>query len=188
MLEFAYMGNSRADMYDKSWAIKAWLYSEERSTITFDLIPSKYFIGKPDGAIDLEPLFVMGKFEVAFRCEPFAYGGEQQASFVADAVTVNNSGTAETPPVITATFTAAASEWKVTLGSKYVRVVRDFLVGDLLEINCATGAVLVNGVRSMFFLDWQNSEFFALLPGPNTLTITPAAVCTATVSFKPRWL
>ena len=32
----------------------------------------------------------------------------------------------EALPVFEATFTAAASEWKVTLGTKYVRVVHNF--------------------------------------------------------------
>lgn len=188
-LECAFLGSSREDMYSKALGIGAWLYSEARDILSFDVLPGKYFIGKPDGEIDLEPAFILGKFPITFRCEPFAYGAEQQASFAADTVTVTNSGTFEALPIFTATFTAVAAEWKVTLGTKYVRVVRDFIIGDVLEVNCATGAVLVNGSRAMDDLDWQNSEFesFVLASGGNTLTITPAGVCTAQITFNPRW-
>ncbi|SFR16768.1 distal tail protein Dit [Desulfoscipio geothermicus] len=187
-LECGYVGNNREDMHAKGLEIKAWLYSEERDVLSFDVLPGKHFVGKPEGEIDLEPFFALGRFDITFRCEPFAYGEEQQDNFVNDSITVNNTGTAETPPEFTVTFTAAASEWKVTLGSKYVRVVRDFQVGDILEVNCATGAVLVNGIRSMLFLDWQNSEFFTLAPGNNDLTVLPAGVCATEIKWTPRWL
>lgn len=187
-LEFAFMGSGRDDMYAKSLDISAWLYSEARDVLSFDFLPGKYFIGKPEGEIDLEPFFVLGKFEASFRCEPFAYGAEVQASFVADAVTLTNPGTHEALPIFNATFTAVATEWKVTLGAKYVRVVNAFAIGDTLEVNCATGAVLINGVRAMDKLDWQNSDLeLTLAPGENTLSILPVSVCTATVKFSPRW-
>lgn len=187
-LEFAFVGSSLVDMYAKSLDIEAWLYSEARDVLSFDVLPGKYFTGKPDSEIDMEPFFVLGKFNVSFRCEPFAYGSEVPGAFVADAVTVTNPGTAEALPVFNATFTAAATEWKVTLGAKYVRVVHAFQIGDTLEVNCATGAVLINGARAMDKLDWQNSEFFTLPPGESTLTILPVSVCTAGITFVPRWL
>lgn len=187
-VEFAFVGNSQADMYAKSLDIKAWLYSEERDTILFDFLSGKHFIGKPDGEIDMEPFFVLGKFEVSFRCEPFAYGEEVTENFTADAATVTNTGTYEALPVFNATFTATASEWKVTLGTKYVRIVHDFQIGDTLDVNCVTGATLINGSRALDKYDWQNSEFFALPVGESTMTILPAGVCTAEISFVPRWV
>ena len=187
-LECTFIGTSRQDLREKARQIAAWLYTVERAVLSFDDEPDKYYLAKVDNAIDLSQMFVLATFNLNFRCEPFAYGEEVKESFVGDAVTVTNSGTAETPPIFTATFTAAANEWKVTLGSKYVRVVRDFQVGDILEVNCATGAVLVNGMRSMFFLDWQNSEFFTLAPGNNDLTVLPAGVCATEIKWSPRWL
>jgi phage-related protein len=103
-------------------------------------------------------------------------------------VTVTNAGTFSAPAIIEATFTGAASEFKVTLGTKYVRVVHDFVLNDTLKIDTGTGAVLINGTRAMDKLDWQNSIFFELAVGNNTLNITPTGKCTATVKHTPRWL
>jgi len=187
-LECAFVGTSRENLREKARQIAAWLYTKEKAVLSFDDEPGKYYYAKLDGAINLEQLFVLATFTLTFRCEPLAYGAEAQADFVSDQATITNPGTFEALPIFNATFTAIASEWKVTLGTKYVRVVHSFQISDTLEVNCATGAVLINSGRSLDKLDWQNSEFFALAPGENTLTITPPAVCTATVRFNPRWL
>lgn len=187
-IDCAFRGNKLPDLRIRAREIAAWLYTENREILSFDDESEKYYRGKLAQAIDFEHLAVMGQFSLIFVCEPLAYGAEVLASFINDTATVNNQGTFESYPVFTVTFTAAAAEWKVILGAKYVRVVHDFQIGDTLEVNCATGAVLINGARAMDKLDWQNSEFFTLPPGENTLTITPTSVCTATVKFNPRWL
>jgi len=176
------------NLRDKLRQIAVWLYVDERKPLSFADELDKYYLAKLDGVIDVEQIIAIGQFTLRFRCEPFAYGAEQQARFENDTATVTNSGTFEALPVFTATFTSVASEWKVTLGTKYIRVVRDFQAGDVLEANCVTGVVKVNGASVMVDLDWQNSEFFALQPGESDLTITPVGVCDTTVKFKPRWL
>lgn len=188
-LECSVKQNTLVDLRIKSHEIAAWLYTADRAVLSYDDDPGKSCLAKVEGAIDPEQIFTLEKFSVTFRCEPFAYGAEVQASFAADSVTVTNPGAHEALPVFNATFTAAATEWKVTLGTKYVRVVNAFAIGDTLEVNCATGAVLINGVRAMDKLDWQNSDLeLTLAPGENTLSILPVSVCTATVKFSPRWL
>lgn len=176
--------NLRAKMRD----IAAWLYTTGRVSLIFDDEPGWSYLAKLEGSIDPKQVSTMSEFGLSFRCEPFAYGAEQQNSFVSDAVTVNNTGTFEALPIFNAVFTATATEWKVTLGTKFVRVVHNFAINDTLEVNCVTGAVLINGARAMDKLDWQNSEFFALAKGNNSLSITPTAKCTATVKHTPRWL
>ena len=168
--------------------IAAWLYVDEQKPLTFVDEPDKYYLAKLDGAIDVEQIIAIGQFTLRFRCDPFAYGEEINEFFEGDTVVVNNPGTFDALPVFEATFTATASEWKASLGTKYVRIVYDFHVGDKLTVNCDTGTVLINEGRALDKLDWQNSEFFALPPGPNTLTITPSGVCAASVTFIPRWL
>jgi predicted phage tail component-like protein len=179
---------SLADLSDEIRNIAAWLYTTEREALSFDDEPTLNYDAKVEGQIDLEQIAFLGRFTVTFRCSPLAYGAEVEEAFVADAVTVTNEGTFEAPPLFNATFTATATEWKVTLDTDYVRIVHAFQIGDTLEVNCATGAVLINGSRAMSDLDWQNSEFFALPPGENILTILPASKCTATITFSPRWL
>lgn len=187
-IDCALSKTSLADLRNSIRDIAAWLYTEEQQPLSFSDESDKYYLAKLDGAIDVEQIIAIGQFTLCFRCEPLAYGAEVQADFVSDQATITNPGTFEALPIFNATFTAIASEWKVTLGTKYVRVVHSFQIGDTMEVNCATGAVLINGSRALDKLDWQNSEFFALPPGENTLTITPAGVCTATIRFRPRWL
>lgn len=188
-IDCAFRGNKLPDLRIRAREIATWLYTETREILSFDDESEKYYRGKLAQAIDFEHLAVMGQFSLIFVCEPLAYGAEVLASFINDTATVNNQGTFESYPVFTVTFTAAAAEWKVTdPGSNYIRVVHAFQPGDVLEVNTATGAILINGTRAMDKLDWQNSEFFPLPPGENTLTITPAGVCTATIRFNPRWL
>ena len=188
-LDCAFVGSSLADIRAKAREIAAWLYTENREILSFDDESEKYYRGKLAQAIDFEHLAVMGQFSLIFVCEPLAYGAEVLASFINDTATVNNQGTFESYPVFTVTFTAAADEWRVTgPGDDYIRIVHDFLIGDELELNGATGAIYLNGVRALNKLDWQNSRFFPLRVGESTLIVTPTGVCTTRVSWIPRYL
>ena len=187
-LDCVFVGSSLADIRAKARDIAAWLHTDDRASLSFDDEPGRYYMAKLASAVDFEHLALMGQFSLSFACEPLAYGSEVITNFTGDSATVNNAGTVATEPYFKTTFTSPASEWKITLGTDYCRVVHAFKIGDVLEIDFATGAVLLNGNRAMDKLDWQNSEFFPLPPGENTLTITPAGVCTATIRFRPRWL
>lgn len=169
--------------------VAAWLYTTDWAQLSFDDEPDRFYWARVSNQINLEQTIALGRFRVVFRCLPLAYGTEVSENFVNDLAIVENPGTCEALPVFNATITDAASEWKVTLNpAQYIRVVRNFIGGDVLEVNCGTGAVLVNGVRAMASLDWQNSRFFALPPGVSGLEITPSGICTASVTFVPRWL
>ena len=188
-IDCAFRGNKLPDLRIRAREIAAWLYTENREILSFDDESEKYYRGKLAQAIDFEHLAVMGQFSLIFVCEPLAYGAEVLASFINDTATVNNQGTFESYPVFTVTFTAAASEWKVTgPGDNYIRVVNNFKAGDTLEVNTATGAILINSIRALDKLDWQNSRFFCLRVGESVLNVTPAGVCSTRVSWVPRYL
>ena len=188
-VEFGFMPGSRELFRAKVWEISAWLNTDDRKILIFDDEPDKYYMAKVEGQIDLEQVFVLGKFSVIFRCEPLAYGAEQSVNFVNDSITINNQGTFESQPVFTSTFTTTEAEWKVTdPNSNYIRVINSFQVDDILEINTATGAIYINGIRALDKLDWQNSRFFSLRVGESTLTISPAGACTTRVSWIPKYL
>ena len=178
------LANLSAEIRD----VAAWLHTTERKALVFDDESSLTYQAKVEGEINLEQIASLGRFTIIFRCSPFAYGTEVTENFASDAATANNTGTYEALPTFNATFTDTASEWKVTLGSKFVRVVHSFQIGDTLEVNHSTGAVIINGSRALDKLDWQNSEFFSLAVGNNSLAITPTGKCTASVTFTPRWL
>lgn len=188
-LDCAFIEKNFPDIRIRAREIAAWLYTEDREILSFNDEPDRYYRGKIASQVDFEHMATMGQFSLTFRCEPLAYGAEVTADFVNDTVTVNDTGTFESPPVFTATFTAAAVEWKVTgPGDNYIRVVHDFQIGDTLEVNAATGAIYINGIRALDKLDWQNSRFFSLRVGESTLTISPAGVCTTRISWTPKYL
>ena len=182
------MEPSLADIRTKARDIAAWLNVTDRATLSFDDETGKTYKAKLASAVDFDHIGNMGQFSLAFNCEPLAYGEQVTANFVSDSVTVANAGTFPTPAIIEATFTDSATEFKVTLGTKYVRVVDDFVLNDTLKIDTSTGAVLINGTRAMDKLDWQNSRYFELAVGGNTLSITPTGKCTASIKYTPRWL
>jgi putative phage tail component, N-terminal domain len=187
-VDFGFMPGSRVEFRDRIWEISAWLYTADRKPLIFDDELNKAYRAKVEGQIDLEQAYLLGQFSVTFRSDPFAYGTEITRNFDGNTVTVNNNGSYETCPAFDVTFTAVATEWKVTLGTKYIRVVHDFAIADTLHIDAGTGAILLNGSRAMNKLDWQYSQFFNLAVGENSLSITPVGVCTATVKYTPRWL
>ena len=187
-LDCAFVGSSLADIRAKARDIAAWLHTDDRANLSFDDEAGKTYKGKLASAVDFDHIGKMGRFSLSFVCEPLAYGSEATTNFTGDSATVANSGNYPAPAIIEATFTDAASEFKVTLGTKYVRVVHGFALNDTLKIDTGTGAILINGSRTMDKLDWQNSIFFDLAVGANTLNITPTGKCTAKVKYTPRWL
>jgi predicted phage tail component-like protein len=188
-LDCAFIEKNFPDIRIRAREIAAWLHTVDRAILSFNDEPDRYYRGKLATQVDFEHMATMGQFSLTFRCEPLAYGGEQNAYFVNGTAIVNNLGTYASPLVFAATFTGTAAEWKVTgPGDNYIRVVHDFQIGDTLEVNAATGAVLINGTRALDKLDWQNSRFFNLRVGLNDLTITPTGKCSTTVSWVPRYL
>jgi len=187
-IDCAFVGSSLADIRTKARDIAAWLNVTDRASLSFDDETGKTYKGKLSSAVDFDHIGRMGQFSLSFACEPLAYGSEVTTNFANDSATVANAGTYSAPAIIEATFTGAASEFKVTLGAEYVRVVHDFEVNDILKIDTGTGAILINGTKAMDKLDWQNSIFFELAAGANTLSITPTGKCTASVKYTPRWL
>jgi predicted phage tail component-like protein len=187
-IDCAFVGSSLADIRTKARDIAAWLSVTDRASLSFDDEMGKTYRGKLASAVDFDHIGRLGQFSLTFVCEPLAYGEQVTANFVSDSATVNNAGTCPTPAIIEATFIDAATEFKVTLGTEYIRVVHNFVATDTLKIDTGAGAVLINGTRAMDKLDWQNSVFFELAVGNNTLNITPTGKCTATIKHTPRWL
>ena len=187
-VDCAFVEKSLPDLRTRAREIASWLNVTDRANLSFDDETGKSYKGKLSSSVDFDHIGNMGQFILSFICEPLAYGELVTSNFVGDAITIANAGTHPTPAIIEATFTDTASEFKVTLGTEYVRVVNDFIATDTLKIDTGTGAILINGTRAMDKLDWQNSIFFELAVGANTLSITPTGKCTATVKHTPRWL
>jgi len=139
---------------------------------------------------DLTPTRINGVGEFNLNLiayDPFAYGLEKTYDFINDQVTLQNIGTANAFPVFNVTFTASATEFKVLLGDKFVRVIRNFLAGDQLIIDSKTRKVIYNSLINMPLLDLK-SRWFELMAGENTMNVTPTDVANVEVTFQERWL
>lgn len=103
---------------------------------------------------------------------------------------VNITASFESYPVITATVVTACTEIKILHyeSGKYLRVVKNFSINDVIVFDCEKSYVSQNGVYIMNYLDLA-SDFFALNPGENTIiSTTSGPPPTISISYKPRWL
>lgn len=167
--------------------ISSWLNTDDKKQLVFDDEPDKYYMAKVDGTINLdEEIALTGNFDVTFRCEPYAYS--VTSNFVSNSATINNVGTTTCFPIFTVTFSSSATEIKISNGTEYVRIVNNFVLGDILVIDCSKGTVKLNGDSIMSSLDWQNSIFFTLKTGLNSLSVTPTNVSSISTSYRERWL
>ena len=178
--------DSETDLRLKVREIAAWLYTQEVKPLTYDFESDKTYYAILQGDTDLQEVLKYGRGTINFLCpDPFAYGDVIDSALGAS---VTYLGTAPTYPTYTVTFSASASNWQLTQGSgQYIKVVDNFIAGDVLVINTQTGKITVNGQLSLNILDF-NSVFFPLEKGVNTLTVTPSSVSTTNINYTEKWL
>lgn len=190
-VNFTINAASSLEIREKVDELSELLNTEEEAPITFTDEINKTYFGMLDGKPDWDEFIYQGKGIIDFVCfDPDKIGLEKTYDFVNDTVSPVNNGTALTKPTITATFTATATEFRVTHAEsgQYVRIIRNFVVGDVLELDFAKEKVTLNGIVNMTLLDWANSDFFELKPGSNTLNVTPVGVANTEITYQERWV
>lgn len=105
---------------------------------------------------------------------------------------VPNEGTAESSPYLEVLFVkAGCTDFKIQHleSSRFIRVINNFALNDVLVIDFEKSVITINGVRAMNKLD-LNSYFFKLNPGDNTLTSTTTGASGTNVKaqYIERWL
>jgi predicted phage tail component-like protein len=171
-------------------SLRGWLLTKKTAELVTDKEPNRIYVAILYDETDLEEIANFGEGTLNFAVpEGIKYGSEKTYNFTNDTVNPVNNGTAKTKPTITATFTATASELKVTHEGtgQYVRVIRNFIAGDVLELDFAKEKITINGIVSMTSLDWANSDFFSLVPGSNTLNATPVGVANTEIKYLEKW-
>jgi predicted phage tail component-like protein len=163
----------------------SWLIHDEAKPLVFDDEPDRTYYAVVDGTFDLNEFVNLGQGVIPFVCpDPYKYGSEKTVN----GTTVTNNGTVETNPVITANFSTSSSEYKIEHpNGKYVRVIYNFVAGDVLEIDLTKRKVTINGNLQMAAYDWR-SQPFALMPGANSLTVTPSSGVSTSIKCRERWL
>jgi phage-related protein len=102
---------------------------------------------------------------------------------------VYNNGTLTGQAIITATFTAAATEYKIidAATSKYIRIIKALVNTDVIVIDLEKQYVTLNGVNAMLYLD-LNSRFFKIPIANSYYTITPVNVQNTKITLTPKYL
>ncbi|MCM3090204.1 MULTISPECIES: distal tail protein Dit [unclassified Cytobacillus] len=172
--------------------LAAWLDPRNGpGELIFDDEPDKKYFAVVTGNTDFEGIFAKRTAEIEFLCsDPFAYSiTESSATISNDSSTIYNPGTAEAFPIITVDFLASATELKIEKSTnEFIRIVRDFVAGDEVVINCQVGTITYNGISSLITALDINSNFFSLNPGDTTLTVTPKRVSAISLVYVRRWL
>lgn len=108
---------------------------------------------------------------------------------------VKNEGGAPTYPVFYISLKEDTDELKINhlQTGQFVRLVHDFMAGDVVMIDCGypketvnTGFVTINSERAMLDLD-ISSDFFPLIKGVNDINVYPRAVANVEMHWVPRW-
>jgi predicted phage tail component-like protein len=164
-----------------------WLITDGPEELILDDEPDRVYYAEVDGEFNPDEIVKYGQGIINFICpDPYKYGSQKTFSF-SNNITVQNNGSAKTYPVVTVTFSSAATEYKISHSNgKFVRVLWNFVVGDRLEIDFQKQKIKINGNLAMPSLDFS-SDFFALEPGSNEITVTPSGVSNQ-ISYVERWL
>ncbi|WP_256816525.1 distal tail protein Dit [Cytobacillus sp. Bac17] len=191
-VEINLFGTSLFDYRNKIRDLAVWLNPNNgpQELIFDDETDKKYYAVVTENT-DFEGIFAKQVAEIEFLCpDPFAYSiTESSATNSNDFATINNTGTAEAFPIITVDFSATATELKIEKNSnEFLRIVRNFVAGDEVVIDCQVGTITYNGTTNLITALDINSDFFSLDPGDTTLTVTPAGVSTVSLVYVRRWL
>lgn len=177
-----------ADLQKIKEEVAAWLIHDEPKPLIFDDEPDRTYYAVVDGGFDIDEFVRIGSGVIPFVCpDPYKYGAEKTLTIGTSAIV--NKGPTETNPIITITFSKAASEFKITHNEtgKWVRVIYNFIFGDRVVIDLEKRKITVNNTLKMTSYDWK-SQPFKLLPGANTFSFSSSNVSTATIKYRERWL
>lgn len=159
---------------------------DEPKSIIFPDEPNIEYFGIPAQTGENDEFFFMHQGQMTIICpNPDKYGSEKVYNFTSGAIALTNNGTADAKPIIDVTMDVASSDLVISNGEKTLRVIYDLVIGDALQIDFQKRKVFINGVLQMTAVDLNNPHFFALKPGENNLTITPAT--TASLTYREMW-
>lgn len=96
-------------------------------------------------------------------------------------------GTLETYPNIQIAVGDSVDRLEVVNGSQSIILDYEFRSGDVVDIDCITHNIKINGKNSLKYLDIE-SEFFKLIPKSNRLLIGGNLQTTVQIKYQERWL
>ncbi|MEH7381753.1 distal tail protein Dit [Bacillus sp. JJ1533] len=177
--------------------IKKWLFTERECELSFSNRRDVTYFAVLDNSVDLDELFVFGEGTIVFVCpDPFGYGIENSYKFQhdpdypGDPIALDIKGTYKTQPRFRVFFLNPSDELKIIHENtgKYVRLIRNFSAGDVLEFDFSNGKILLNGKITMQIYDWFNSNQFSFDIGNQLIRVEPAEAVETIVFWRPRYI
>jgi predicted phage tail component-like protein len=184
--QLAYIGDDYYELRSRARRIAAWLSQPIWRKLIMDDERDKYYLAKVTGELDLETLWQLGRVDVAFDCQPFAYSIED--------VVFEGLGTVVHPGTRRIDFHAPQGS-KFTIEADTAKQ-SSFTVGTrILEYDGTAGHLVIDSVNMEVTLNNSNvfnkisgdiDRFFTLNPGENEIGAT--GVSNVVTTFTPLWL
>lgn len=132
-----------------------WLLHERPKELKFFDEPNRVYRAILDGGFSLDERLRVGKGILSFLCpDPYKYGDTKSSAFSGQK-TLNNRGTVSALPILNIYFTAPRTNLQIINNGKPFRLIREFVAGDRVVIDCEKGLVQLNGVDAMSIRDWR---------------------------------
>ncbi|CAG9621089.1 distal tail protein Dit [Sutcliffiella rhizosphaerae] len=186
-ISFYILSKSLEELRNKVDEINYILATHQEVPITFSDEPDKTYFGSLDGDPDWEEIIGIGKGQMTFVCSDSKKMGKERIYTLGNQFNVVNNGTADAYPLFDINVNTATDNITISCNSKSVRLLRNFLVGDLIQLDFKKRKVFLNNAESGVILDWS-SKWFVFVPGSNTITITPNSGINGNLIFHERWL
>jgi predicted phage tail component-like protein len=178
--------NNIEDLQKVKEDLANWLILDQPAPLIPDDEPDRTYYAVVDGSFDPEDLVRLGQGVIPFLCpNPYKYGVEEEVSVHSS---INVQGSIEVNPIIRVSFSGSTNEYLITHEDtgKSIKIVFNFVAGDVLEIDSTTRKVRINGNVNMTSYTYA-SRPFKLYPGYNGLLIQPSTVTTTTIKYRPGW-
>lgn len=165
--------------------IAVWLSGS--GWLIFDHDTGKQWDAKVYSGIDLSKAPLAAQFTISYEAQPYA---EDVNATVGTIGTVQDYGSL-VPffPVITVVMTGSAASVQVThlASGKFIKITDSLVNGNVLVFDMSTGKVTKNGVSCMTKLSIDSLKF-CVPPGSQTITVATNGTCTASISYRKRYL
>lgn len=115
---------SFSDLQKVKEDLAEWLIHDEPKELIFEDEPDRVYYAVVDGSLDLDELVRWGTGVITFLCpDPYKYGQEKTLRFPADAVVIENEGTAEANPIFELTAKKKTTFAMVTKGDEEYNLI-----------------------------------------------------------------
>lgn len=188
VISFSIEKESLKELDEAKHEIYQMFFCKDEYKIIRDLSPDCYLMALHEGEYDIENLTEAdGEFSIELSMlDPYIYDAEKEIPITGGLV---NLGAGTYSPIITATFIASASSFKLTHqeSGKFVEVKFEFVPGDVLVIDLSKRKIMINGNTNMAAYTLK-SRAFQIEEGNNQLIAQPSNVASLKLKYKPKSL